>query len=305
LIERRLGVRVGQRGTELHVSGSDEAVSVAVRLIDALTTMLKSGRALYPDDVEQAVKLLGRSGEEGAAMLQLPPVLTHRGKHIAPRSVAQRRYLELIRGGDVVFGVGPAGTGKTYLAMAMAVSALLERKVKRVVLARPAVEAGEKLGFLPGDLAEKVNPYLRPLYDALHDMMDSDRAQALIEQGVIEVAPLAFMRGRTLSDCFAILDEAQNTTIEQMKMFLTRIGAHSKAVVTGDVTQIDLPAGRPSGLVHARRILEGVEGISFAEFTEVDVVRHPVVQEVIKAYERAERGEARPSAPQPPGVEGP
>jgi phosphate starvation-inducible PhoH-like protein len=297
VVERRLGVRVGQRGAELHLTGTDESVGVAVKLFETLTAMLKSGRAVYAEDVEQAIKVLGRSGDEGAEALQLPAVLSHRGKHIAPRGVAQKRYLELIRKHDVVFGVGPAGTGKTYLAMAMAVSALLERKVKRIVLARPAVEAGEKLGFLPGDLAEKVNPYLRPLYDALHDMMDVDRAQALIEQGVIEVAPLAFMRGRTLSDCFAILDEAQNTTIEQMKMFLTRIGAHSKAVVTGDVTQVDLPAGKLSGLVHARRILGDIDGIAFAEFSDVDVVRHPVVQEVIKAYERAEQAAPRPSAP--------
>jgi len=197
-------------------------------------------------------------------------------------------YVDAIRQHDIVFGIGPAGTGKTYLAMAMAVAAFQERKVKRIILARPAVEAGEKLGFLPGDLAEKVNPYLRPLYDALHDMMDVGKAAQLVEQGTIEVAPLAFMRGRTLNDAFVILDEAQNTTVEQMKMFLTRLGFHSKAVVTGDVTQVDLPTGKLSGLTHARRILEGTEGIAFCGFTEVDVVRHPLVQEVIKAYDRAE-----------------
>jgi phosphate starvation-inducible PhoH-like protein len=219
---------------------------------------------------------------------------------VAPRSVAQRRYVELIKSHDVVFGIGPAGTGKTYLAMAMAVAALHDGRVKRIVLARPAVEAGEKLGFLPGDLAEKVNPYLRPLYDALFDMMDDARAQGLIEQGIIEVAPLAFMRGRTLTDAFAILDEAQNTTVEQMKMFLTRIGVRSKAVVTGDVTQIDLPPGKLSGLVHARRILQGLEGVGFAELTHADVLRHPVVQGVILAYERAREAEELAPALSPP-----
>jgi phosphate starvation-inducible PhoH-like protein len=289
LIERRLGVRIGQRGTELHLSGPAPAVAGAAQLLEQLTAAVKAGRAIYKDDVEQAIKVLSQAGIEGLEQLSLPPVLAHRGsKSIAPRGVAQRQYVELIRSHDLVFGVGPAGTGKTYLAMAMAVSALLDRKVKRIVLARPAVEAGEKLGFLPGDLAEKVNPYLRPLHDALHDMMEHERAAQLIEEGIIEVAPLAFMRGRTLNDAFAILDEAQNTTLEQMKMFLTRIGNHSKAVITGDVTQIDLPPGRVSGLVHAQRILSGIEGIGFASFSEVDVVRHPLVQEVIRAYARAE-----------------
>jgi phosphate starvation-inducible protein PhoH and related proteins len=242
---------------------------------------------VYREDVEQALKAMGQGGDETLRALTLAPILTQRsGRHITPRSLAQQGYVDLIRSNDVVFGLGPAGTGKTYLAMAMAVQALSERKVKRIVLARPAVEAGEKLGFLPGDLAEKVNPYLRPLYDALNDMMEPERATALLEQNIIEVAPLAFMRGRTLNDCFAILDEAQNTTVEQMKMFLTRIGYHSRAVVTGDVTQIDLPLGKQSGLVHAQHILRGIEGIAFARFTDVDVVRHPVVAEVIKAYAR-------------------
>ena len=297
LVERRLGVRVGQRGTELHLSGTEEAVGAAAKLIDALTTMLKAGRPVYREDVEQAIRVLGNSGDEGLETLSLPPILTPRGgRQVAPRGLNQKRYVELMRQYDVVFGIGPAGTGKTYLAMAMAVAALVERKVKRIILARPAVEAGEKLGFLPGDLAEKVNPYLRPLYDALNDMMEHERAQQLIEQGVIEVAPLAFMRGRTLNDCFAILDEAQNTTIEQMKMFLTRIGYHSQAVITGDVTQVDLPTGKASGLLHARTILSGVEGIAFADFTDVDVVRHPVVQDVIKAYERADAAEKAEAA---------
>jgi phosphate starvation-inducible protein PhoH and related proteins len=284
LIERRLGVRVGQRDTALTLTGSDEALGAAGKLIESLAAIVAAGRPLFLDDVEQALKVLGRGGPE---LLQAPAILSQKGRAIAPRSLAQKKYVELIRAHDITFGIGPAGTGKTYLAMAMAVSALLERKVRRIILARPAVEAGEKLGFLPGDLAQKVDPYLRPLYDALHDMIDDERAAALIEQGVIEVAPLAFMRGRTLNDCYAILDEAQNTTVEQMKMFLTRLGAHAKAIVTGDVTQIDLPAGKLSGLVHAREILGGVEGVAFAEFSDVDVVRHPVVQNVIRAYERA------------------
>jgi len=300
LIERRLGVKVGQRGTELHLSGPDAAVASAVRLLEGLATALESGRSVYREDVEQALKAMGQGGDENLRALTLSPILTQRsGRHVTPRSLAQQQYVELIRTNDVVFGLGPAGTGKTYLAMAMAVQALTERKVKRIVLARPAVEAGEKLGFLPGDLAEKVNPYLRPLYDALHDMMEPERAAALIEQNIIEVAPLAFMRGRTLNDCFAILDEAQNTTVEQMKMFLTRIGYHSRAVVTGDVTQIDLPPGRTSGLVHAEAILQGVEGIAFTHFTDVDVVRHPVVAEVIKAYARDDRTQREAMEPQP------
>ncbi|MEW6430153.1 MAG: PhoH family protein [Myxococcota bacterium] len=289
LIERRLGVRVGQRGTELHLSGPAAAVASTVKLVDALAARVRAGRALFAEDVDNALKVLGASGAEGLEVLHLPPILTSRsGRAIAPRGLTQKRYIELIRQSDVVFGLGPAGTGKTYLAMAMAVAALTEKKVKRIILARPAVEAGEKLGFLPGDLAEKVNPYLRPLYDALHDMMPHEKAAGLIEDGTIEVAPLAFMRGRTLNDCFAILDEAQNTTVEQMKMFLTRIGMHSKAVVTGDVTQVDLPVGKTSGLLHARRILKGISGVAFCEFSDVDVVRHPVVQEVIKAYEAAD-----------------
>ncbi|GMU60754.1 MAG: phosphate starvation protein PhoH [Myxococcaceae bacterium] len=289
LLERRLGVRVGQRGAELHLSGPAPAVSSGVKVLDALLSRLRAGRALHAEDVEHALQLLGVSGDEGLEVLHLPPILTQRhGRAVAPRGLTQKRYVELIKSHDVVFGLGPAGTGKTYLAMAMAVAALQEKRVKRIILCRPAVEAGEKLGFLPGDLAEKVNPYLRPLYDALHDMMPHERAAALIEDGTIEVAPLAFMRGRTLNEGFAILDEAQNTTVEQMKMFLTRIGMHSRAVVTGDVTQVDLPTGKTSGLVHAQRILQGLPGVAFCLFSEVDVVRHPVVQEVIKAYEAAD-----------------
>ena len=289
LMERRLGVRVGQRGTELHLSGAADAVAFGVRLIEHLEGQLRAGRELYAEDVEQALKVLGRGGGAVALTeLSQSQVLTHSRGSVVAKSLAQKHYVEAIRTHDIVFGIGPAGTGKTYLAMASAVRALQAREVKRIILARPAVEAGEKLGFLPGDLAEKVNPYLRPLYDALHDMMPMERAAQLVEQGVVEVAPLAFMRGRTLNDAFVILDEAQNTTVEQMKMFLTRLGYRSKAVVTGDVTQVDLPSGRQSGLQHSRKILADVEGIAFCTFTDVDVVRHPLVQEVVKAYERSQ-----------------
>ena len=289
VLERRLGVRVGQRGTELLLSGEPAQLAFAVRLCEELAGLARKGRPLYAQDVEQAIRVLGQASEDERVTDVMGAVVTARsGRSIAPKSIAQKRYADAIREHDIVFGIGPAGTGKTYIAMAMAVSWLQERRVKRIVLARPAVEAGEKLGFLPGDLAEKVNPYLRPLYDALHDMMDPGRAAQLVENGTVEVAPLAFMRGRTLNDAFVILDEAQNTTVEQMKMFLTRLGFQSKAVITGDITQVDLPVGKRSGLHHARAILRGVEGIHFAEFTDVDVVRHPLVQEVIRAYERSE-----------------
>ena len=289
VIEKRLGVKLGQRGTSLHLSGADEAVALTEKLIAELTGLLKSGRHVARDDVEQAIKLLGNARRtSGVHELVLTPVLNRPGgRQVNARGIIQKRYIELMRSHDIVFGIGPAGTGKTYLAMAAAVAALLERRVKRIVLARPAVEAGEKLGFLPGDLAEKVDPYLRPLYDALHDMMEHDRAAQLIEDGTIEVAPLAFMRGRTLHDSFAILDEAQNATVEQMKMFLTRLGGASKAVVTGDVTQIDLPPGKISGLVHAQKVLAEVQGIGMIEFSEADVLRHPLVQEVLRAWDKA------------------
>jgi phosphate starvation-inducible PhoH-like protein len=215
------------------------------------------------------------------------PVST-RKRAVVPKNEAQRKYVEAIKEHDIVFGIGPAGTGKTYLAMATAVSALLRREVSRIILVRPAVEAGEKLGFLPGDMYEKVHPYLRPLYDALYDMIETEKANKLVERGDIEIAPLAFMRGRTLNDSFIILDEAQNTTSEQMKMFLTRLGFNSKTVVTGDITQIDLPSGRSSGLIEVQKILEGIEGIRFMYFTNRDVVRHKLVQQIIKAYEKYE-----------------
>ncbi len=298
LIEKRLGVQVGSRGGQLVVAGQDaEKVGTAERLLGELYELAAGGYPLYLEDVDQATKLAGQN----VALKEIfgdTVYVSARHRIITPKGLGQKRYIQAIRDDDIVFGIGPAGTGKTYLAMAMAVSFLVERRVKRIVLCRPAVEAGEKLGFLPGDIAEKVNPYLRPLYDALFDMVDYEKASAFIERGTVEVAPLAFMRGRTLNDSFIILDEAQNTTSEQMKMFLTRLGYGSKAVITGDVTQVDLPTGRPSGLLEVQRVLKGVEGIGFCSFTEVDVVRHPLVQEVVKAYEAfdVERRKA-PEAP--------
>ncbi len=290
LIEKRLGLQVGSRGGQLVVAGQDvEKVATAERLLTELYELAVSGYPLYLEDVDQAIKLAGQNVPLKEIFGDTVYV-SARHRIITPKGLGQKRYIQAIRDDDIVFGIGPAGTGKTYLAMAMAVSFLVERKVKRIVLCRPAVEAGEKLGFLPGDIAEKVNPYLRPLYDALFDMVDYEKASAFIERGTVEVAPLAFMRGRTLNDSFIILDEAQNTTSEQMKMFLTRLGYGSKAVITGDVTQVDLPTGRASGLLEVQRVLKGVEGIGFCAFTEVDVVRHPLVQEVVKAYEAFDVG---------------
>jgi len=307
LIEKRLGVQLGLRGGQLVVAAAEEArVKLAEGLLRELYELVAAGYPLYLEDVDQATKLAG----QGVPLKEVfgdTVFISARHRIITPKGLAQKRYVEAIREHDIVFGIGPAGTGKTYLAMAMAVSFLVERKVKRIVLTRPAVEAGERLGFLPGDIAEKVNPYLRPLHDALFDMVDEDKANAFIERGTVEVAPLAFMRGRTLNDAFIILDEAQNTTEEQMKMFLTRLGYGSKAVVTGDVTQVDLPSSRSSGLVEVQKILRGVEGVGFCRFSEVDVVRHPLVQEVVRAYELydAER-KARTKAPgeAPPGDPG-
>jgi phosphate starvation-inducible PhoH-like protein len=261
-------------------------VALAERFLAETAVLLRQGVEVQPADVGRALRMLRSEPHVQLRDMFDQQVSLGSGRRpIGPRGVAQKAYVDAIRTHDLTFGIGPAGTGKTYLAMACAVSAFLARQVKRIVLTRPAVEAGEKLGFLPGDLAEKVNPYLRPLYDALDDMMDIDKAQGLIARGHIEVAPLAFMRGRTLNDSFVILDEAQNTTSEQMRMFLTRLGYHSKAVVTGDVTQVDLPEGRASGLAEARGLLRGVEGIAFCQFTEVDVVRHPLVQKIIVRYE--------------------
>jgi phosphate starvation-inducible protein PhoH and related proteins len=278
--------------------GAPEEVAVARKVLEELYGLLRAGNAVHPREVREAVRM---ATQQPATPLSevYEDVLGAAGsrRRITAKNLSQRRYVDLIRACDLVFAVGPAGTGKTYLAMAMAVAALNRHEVSRVILTRPAVEAGEKLGFLPGSMAEKVNPYLRPLYDALHDMMDFEKAARLMERGAIEVAPLAFMRGRTLNDSFVILDEAQNTTSEQMKMFLTRLGFDSKAVVTGDVTQIDLPSDKKSGLVEATKILEGVEGIAFMHFTEADVVRHPLVQSIIRAYDRALRRDDTEMAP--------
>ena len=286
LLERTMGIKVNARANILNIRGAADDVALAERLITQLYDLLQAGYPIYANDVEYAARML--KADENAPLRDIfldTVYISAKRRLITPKSLAQKRYIDAIRGYDIVFGIGPAGTGKTYLAMAMAVAALAKGEVIRIVLTRPAVEAGERLGFLPGDLAEKVNPYLRPLYDALHDMMAFDKASKLVQRGVIEVAPLAFMRGRTLNDSFVILDEAQNTTSEQMKMFLTRLGYSSKAVITGDITQIDLPEGRTSGLVESARILSGIEGIRFIYFSEKDVVRHQLVREIIKAYD--------------------
>ncbi len=286
ILERELDALVGLRGNTLRVQGAEEAVALVERVVGELLDVLGE-RHLGPADIARAVRMLrDHPGLRLRELFEEVVLVTSQRKVITPKGVAQQLYVRSIAQHSLVFGVGPAGTGKTYLAMACAVRALQRREVKRIILTRPAVEAGEKLGFLPGDLAEKVNPYLRPLYDALHDMMDLDKAQSFIHRGVIEVAPLAFMRGRTLNDCFVILDEAQNTTPEQMKMFLTRLGFDSRAVVTGDVTQVDLPEGRPSGLSDVVGLLQGIEGIDFVFFSDEDVVRHPLVQRIVRAYER-------------------
>jgi phosphate starvation-inducible protein PhoH and related proteins len=286
LLEREIGVDASLRGHKILLSGSAEDVALAERFLAQAATLAEQGVLVDAADVGRAVRMLRSDPQVRLKDMFDESIALGVGRRpIGPRGLAQKRYVEAIRSHDLTFGIGPAGTGKTYLAMACAVSALHERKVKRIVLTRPAVEAGEKLGFLPGDLAEKVNPYLRPLYDALNDMMDLDRAQGLLSRGQIEVAPLAFMRGRTLNDSFVILDEAQNTTGEQMRMFLTRLGYNSKAVVTGDVTQVDLPEGKSSGLAEAEHLLGGIPGLAFCRFTDVDVVRHPLVQKIVVAYE--------------------
>jgi phosphate starvation-inducible PhoH-like protein len=250
----------------------------------------EEGYLLNPEDIRFAVRSISAGGKGSLRDLLTNHIpVSSKKRFIIPKTEVQRDYIEAIKTHDIVIGIGPAGTGKTYLAMAMAINAFLKKEVSRIVLARPAVEAGERLGFLPGDMYEKVNPYLRPLYDALFDMMDPDKVSKLMERGIIEIAPLAFMRGRTLNDSFIILDEAQNTTSEQMKMYLTRLGFSSRTVITGDTTQIDLPTGKTSGLIEVERILEGVEGIKFIYFSEKDVVRHKLVQEIVKAYERHEK----------------
>ena len=286
-VARQSGAEVSLRGNVVHFQGSEADVRLAHRFVSDAAELLAKGFDLNTNDVASSIRGLRADPNRSLTeLLDETIIVNAKRRPIRPKSAAQQLYVEAIRTHDLTFGIGPAGTGKTYLAMAMAAAALMQKKVKRIVLARPAVEAGEKLGFLPGDLAEKVNPYLRPLYDALNDMLEFERVEQLRDRGQIEVAPLAFMRGRTLTDSFVILDEAQNATSEQMRMFLTRLGFGSKAVVTGDITQTDLPAGARSGLREARELLTGVEGISFCRFSDVDVVRHPLVQKIVVAYEQ-------------------
>jgi phosphate starvation-inducible protein PhoH and related proteins len=285
-LESLFNVRIRTQGHELLVDGESPGLEKVDRVVGQLSSLMRDGYKLSNTDVKTASDLVAQNDTVDLRDHFLKGSLTAAGKRrVAPKTLNQRRYLDAIDQHDIVFGIGPAGTGKTYLAMAQAVSFLVAKKVSRIILARPAVEAGEKLGFLPGDLQEKVNPYLRPLYDALYDMLDVERVARYIERGTIEIAPIAFMRGRTLNDSFVILDEAQNTTTEQMKMFLTRLGFGAKAVITGDVTQIDLPAGRTSGLVEAMKVVGEIEGISFVYFDDRDVVRHKLVQQIVKAYE--------------------
>lgn len=293
---------INVRGNVVYLAGEEPPVRLAHQFLSDAAELLRRGHELGARDVARALQGL-RAHPESSLLDLLDGVIlvSQRRRPVVAKTLAQREYIQTIRTHDLTFGIGPAGTGKTYLAMALAASALLERRVKRIVLTRPAVEAGEKLGFLPGDLAEKVNPYLRPLYDALNDMIDFERVEQMRQRSQIEVAPLAFMRGRTLNDAFVILDEAQNATSEQMRMFLTRLGYGTTAVVTGDITQTDLPSGARSGLAEARELLEGTEGIGFCRFSDADVVRHPLVQKIIVAYERADErrrleGEARRAA---------
>jgi len=292
LIAEALDIQIHARGNEISLHGDPITIRLAEKLLKELYRLVEEGYPIYESDIEYAIRIVSSDGHAKLRDIFLDTVyITSKKRPITPKGLAQKQYIDTIRKFDIVFSIGPAGTGKTYLAMAMAVSSLTKGHVNRIILTRPAIEAGESLGFLPGDLYEKVNPYLRPLYDALHDMMRHEKAARLIEQGVIEVAPLAFMRGRTLNDSFVILDEAQNTTSEQMKMFLTRLGFSSKAVITGDITQTDLPHGKVSGLIQAQAILQGIGGISFVIFSKKDVVRHRLVQDIIKAYEDLEHQE--------------
>ncbi len=304
-LESLFNVRIRTQGHDLLVEGEAPGVERVDRIVGQLSSLMRDGLKLSPADVKTASALVAQDASVDLRDHFLKGSLTAAGKRrVAPKTVTQRRYLDAIEQNDIVFGIGPAGTGKTYLAMAQAVSFLIAKKVSRIILARPAVEAGEKLGFLPGDLQEKVNPYLRPLYDALYDMLEVERVGRYIERGTIEIAPIAFMRGRTLNDSFVILDEAQNTTTEQMKMFLTRLGFGAKAVITGDITQIDLPSGRTSGLVEAARVVGGIEGIAFVRFDERDVVRHKLVREIVMAYDANSNGKTRLELPDVIGSSG-
>ncbi|MFH1156773.1 MAG: PhoH family protein [Pseudomonadota bacterium] len=286
-IAEATGATISARGNSLNLQGNGADISLAERLLNQLYDLILDNYHLHPTDIDAAAKALRDDETCQLKTIFMDTIfVTSKNRTISPRNPAQKRYVEAAKANDIVFSIGPAGTGKTYLAMAMAVAAFTRGEIKRIILTRPAVEAGETLGFLPGDLADKVNPYLRPLYDALYDMLSFDKARGLIENGVIEIAPLAFMRGRTLNNAFIILDEAQNTSSEQMKMFLTRIGYSSRAVITGDITQTDLPSGKQSGLVEAKTILQNIKGLSFIYFTREDVVRHRLVSRIIEAYER-------------------
>ncbi|MEV0232345.1 PhoH family protein [Nonomuraea sp. NPDC050786] len=291
VIEGAFRADIHVRGNEITVTGSPDESGTVVRLFEELVEVLRSGGELTPDAVERSIAMLRMTSDRPAEVLSLD-ILSSRGRTIRPKTVNQKRYVDAIDKHTIVFGIGPAGTGKTYLAMAKAVRALQEKRVNRIILTRPAVEAGERLGFLPGTLYEKIDPYLRPLYDALHDMLDPDSIPKLMAAGTIEVAPLAYMRGRTLNDAFIILDEAQNSSAEQMKMFLTRLGFNSKIVVTGDVTQVDLPNGTVSGLRVVQEILDGIPDIHFARLTSSDVVRHKLVSEIVDAYGRYDATQA-------------
>ncbi len=294
IIEQEYGVSIISRGTDLKVVGEEESVSKAARVLNSLLILIGKGEALTSQNIRYAISLVNEDNEDKLNAMSSDTIcITSKGKPVKPKTLGQKRYCEAIRNNTITFGVGPAGTGKTYLAVAMAVTAFRAKQVSRIILTRPAVEAGEKLGFLPGDLQSKVDPYLRPLYDALFDMLGAENFQRCQERGMIEVAPLAYMRGRTLDDSFIILDEAQNTTPEQMKMFLTRLGFNSKMVVTGDITQIDLPDGKKSGLKRVMRILRDVDDIEMCSFNQKDVVRHKLVQDIVNAYQRYEEGKSK------------
>ena len=308
LIERTAGAEVHLRGNEITLEGEENAVEVAKSAVEQLYDLALAGQPLSSDDVVRAVKLVGDGAQPLRAIFGDVILTPRAGRPIAPKGGTQKAYVDLVRTNDIVFAIGPAGTGKTYLAMAMAVRALLDKQIRRIILTRPAVEAGESLGFLPGTLEEKIDPYLRPLFDALHDMLEADRLERLMSDGVIEVAPLAFLRGRTLNEAFIVLDEAQNTTPAQMKMFLTRMGYGAKLVITGDPTQTDLPPGQHSGLRDALGLVDGIRGIGTIRFSDADVVRHPLVAALIRAYDARDRARsatrddaARDDAVPPPG----
>jgi phosphate starvation-inducible PhoH-like protein len=290
LLEAELALRIVARGNEITLRGDERQVARGARIVEELLARIGAGLPVQASDVRAALRVLADDAEADLKSIFLDAIpVPSRKKQITPKTLNQKRYVEAIRSHDIVVGIGPAGTGKSYLAMAMAVSALTRREVSRIILTRPAVEAGERLGFLPGDMYEKVHPYLRPLYDALYDMMEPEKAATMTERGAIEIAPLAYMRGRTLNDAFIVLDEAQNTTSEQMKMFLTRLGFNSRMVITGDITQVDLPSTRASGLIEIQSVLKSVPGIRFVYFTEKDVVRHELVSEIVRAYDEWSR----------------